>query len=56
VKAGPVSCDATEDRRRTFVSREEVLAAFGATPALDADRFRADLESGLDQDLPDRAW
>jgi prevent-host-death family protein len=43
-------------RRKTFVSRAEVLATFASAPVLDAERFRADLDSALDQDLPDRAW
>jgi prevent-host-death family protein len=43
-------------RRRTFVPREEVLAAFATAPILDPERFRADLDSHFDQDLPDRAW
>jgi prevent-host-death family protein len=43
-------------RRRTFVPREEVVAAFATAPALDADRFRADLDAAADQGLLDREW
>lgn len=43
-------------RRRTFVPREEVLAAFATAPALDAERFRADIDTSTDQDPSDRAW
>ena len=43
-------------RRRTFVPRGEVLAAFATAPSLDPDRFRDDLDSALDQDLPGRSW
>ncbi|MDG4833734.1 type II toxin-antitoxin system prevent-host-death family antitoxin [Solwaraspora sp. WMMD1047] len=42
-------------RRRTFVPREEVLAAFATAPALDPERFRRDLDEALDQDPFDRA-
>jgi prevent-host-death family protein len=43
-------------RRRTFVPRTEVLAAFASAPILDADRFRSDLDAIIDQDLVDREW
>lgn len=43
-------------RRRTFVPREEVLAAFATAPALDTERFRADLDAVADQDPFGRAW
>lgn len=43
-------------RRRTFVPRDEVLAAFGTAPVLDGDRLRADLDSAIDQDPFNRAW
>ena len=43
-------------RRRTFVPKQEVLAAFATAPVLDADRFRSDLDAGIDQDLTDREW
>jgi len=43
-------------RRRTFVPKGEVLAAFATAPSLDPDRFRDDLDSALDQDLPGRSW
>ena len=41
-------------RRRTFVPREEVLAAFATSPALDVDKFRDSIDAVVDQDLPDR--
>jgi prevent-host-death family protein len=37
-------------RRRTFVPREEVLAAFATAPVLDPDALRADLDESVDQD------
>jgi antitoxin (DNA-binding transcriptional repressor) of toxin-antitoxin stability system len=43
-------------RRRTFVPREEVIAAFATAPVLDADQFRRDLDSAVDQDPFNRAW
>jgi prevent-host-death family protein len=43
-------------RRRTFVPREEVLAAFATAPVLDAERFRADAEALAEQDAFDRDW
>jgi prevent-host-death family protein len=43
-------------RRRTFVPREEVVAAFATAPPIDADRFRDDLDSSIDNDLDSREW
>jgi len=43
-------------RRRAFMPREDVVAAFASAPVLAADRFRADIDADIDQDLPDRAW
>jgi prevent-host-death family protein len=43
-------------RRRTFVPREEVLAAFATAPPIDAERFRADLDTTAEQDPFDRDW
>ena len=43
-------------RRRTFVPREEVLAAFATAPTLDAEKFRADLDDVVDQEPFDREW
>ncbi|HZN19679.1 MAG TPA: type II toxin-antitoxin system prevent-host-death family antitoxin [Micromonosporaceae bacterium] len=43
-------------RRRTFVPREEVMAAFATAPVLDADQFRSDIDGLAAQDLPDREW
>lgn len=37
-------------RRRTFVSRAEVAAAFATAPVLDAERFRHDMDDVIDQD------
>jgi prevent-host-death family protein len=31
-------------QRKRFLSRDEFVQAFGGAPAIDADRFRADLE------------
>ncbi|MGH8829165.1 MAG: type II toxin-antitoxin system Phd/YefM family antitoxin [Jiangellaceae bacterium] len=43
-------------RRRTFVPRDEVVAAFRTAATLDADRFRRDLDDVVDQDLLSRDW
>lgn len=43
-------------RRRTFVPRQEVVAAFATAPVLDAERFRADLDALVDQDPAGREW
>ncbi len=43
-------------RRRTFVPRQEVMAAFATAPVLDAERFRADVDDLAGQDLFDREW
>jgi prevent-host-death family protein len=43
-------------RRRIFVPREEVMATFATAPVLDAQRFRADTDVVVDQDLSNRAW
>lgn len=43
-------------RRRTFVAKSEVLAAFATAPPLDPQRFRDDLDSAIDQDPFDRSW
>ncbi|WBB75204.1 type II toxin-antitoxin system prevent-host-death family antitoxin [Micromonospora sp. WMMD1128] len=43
-------------RRRTFVPRAEVLAAFASAPRLDEARLRADLDATFDQDLLNRDW
>lgn len=43
-------------RRRTFVPRQEVMAAFATAPILDAERFRADIDDIADQDLSGREW
>ncbi len=37
-------------RRRRYVSRDAALAAFSRSPAIDAARFRADLDRLADQD------
>ncbi len=41
--------------RRRFVSREAALTAFAGATAIDADRFRADLDAEIDQDPTPRA-
>lgn len=43
-------------RRRTFVPRAEVVAAFASAPVLDARRLREDLDLAFDQDPSDRDW
>ncbi|GIJ25452.1 hypothetical protein Vqi01_06140 [Micromonospora qiuiae] len=43
-------------RRRTFVPRAEVMAAFATAPMLDAERFRRDIDSTVDQDAFGREW
>ncbi|MBM0237241.1 hypothetical protein JNW88_08860 [Micromonospora sp. ATA32] len=41
-------------RRRTFVPRAEVMAAFATSPVLDAARFRSDIDAAIEQDPFDR--
>ncbi|MCM4081588.1 type II toxin-antitoxin system Phd/YefM family antitoxin [Paractinoplanes hotanensis] len=43
-------------RRRIYVPREHVRAAFATAAMIDADRFRADLDADIDQDPFDRDW
>jgi prevent-host-death family protein len=43
-------------RRRIFVPRAEVLAAFATAPVLDEQRFQGDLDAAVDQDPVDRDW
>ncbi len=43
-------------RRRTFVPREEVLAAFATSPTVDAGKFRDDLDAVVEQDPFTRDW
>lgn len=43
-------------RRRTFVPRDEVMAAFATAPRIDADRFRRDIDDSARQDPFDRDW
>ncbi|GAA4704198.1 type II toxin-antitoxin system Phd/YefM family antitoxin [Phytohabitans rumicis] len=43
-------------RRRTFVPREEVLAAFSTAPIVDPEAFRRDIDAIADQDPFDREW
>lgn len=40
-------------RRRTFVPREEFLAGSTVLEPVDVDRFRADLDASVDQELTD---
>ncbi len=37
-------------RERVFVSAEVALAAFAGAPAIDAERFRRDVDAGINQD------
>jgi prevent-host-death family protein len=43
-------------RHRTFVPRQEVMAAFSSAPVLDAERLRADIDGIADQDLSAVTW
>lgn len=43
-------------RRRTFVPRQEVMAAFATAPVLDAERFRRDVDAFTDQNPDNREW
>lgn len=45
----------TPVRRRRHVSAEAAVAAFAGAPALELDRFRADLDAMLDQSPAPRA-
>ena len=45
----------TPMRRYRFVSAAAAVAIFKAAPAIDADRFRADLDAWADQDPLPRA-
>lgn len=42
-------------RQRKFVSAESAVAAFAGAPRIDFARFRADVDSELDQDPEPRA-
>ena len=42
-------------RRRRFVPRDNVVAAFAQAPAIDAARFRDDLDRHVTQDIEPRA-
>lgn len=42
-------------RARQFVTADVALAAFAGAPTLDPDRFRADVDTGVDQDPAPRA-
>ncbi len=41
-------------RRRRFVASETVASAFAHAPAIDATRFRSDLDSHVSQDIEPR--
>ena len=43
-------------RRRTYVPRAEVMAAFATAPVLDPEKFRSDIDAVTEQDLIDRGW
>lgn len=43
-------------RRRTFVPRAEVMAAFATAPEVDSARLREDVHAGTDATLPTREW
>lgn len=42
-------------KRRTFVPRDEVIAAFKNLPPVDARQFRADIDEFVDQSIKPRA-
>ena len=52
---GVPDADLLPHRRPLFVDSAELVAAFAALPALDAARFRADVDRMLDQDPTPRA-
>lgn len=43
-------------RRRTFVPRDEVMAAFATSVVLDPEKFRSDIDAVLDQNPFSRDW
>jgi prevent-host-death family protein len=43
-------------RRRTYVPREQVMAAFAGAAIVDPDQLRADLDAAVEQDPFDREW
>jgi antitoxin (DNA-binding transcriptional repressor) of toxin-antitoxin stability system len=45
----------TPVRSRQFVAAGVVLAAFEGAPAVEPDRFRSDVDAGIDQDITPRA-
>jgi prevent-host-death family protein len=54
-RAGVPVGDLVPIRRRRAVERAALLAAFAGAPAMDPDRFRADVDQILDQDPSPRA-
>jgi hypothetical protein len=50
----PIFREAAQRERRTFVPRDEVVAAFATSPVLDPEKFRADIDAVADQDPSDR--
>lgn len=42
-------------RQRQFVAAEAAVAVFAGAPAIDLERFRADVDAVLDQDAAPRA-
>ncbi|MBO4208006.1 type II toxin-antitoxin system Phd/YefM family antitoxin [Micromonospora echinofusca] len=43
-------------RRRTYVPRAEVMAAFATAPMVDPVKFRSDIDDAFAQDPFDREW
>jgi prevent-host-death family protein len=43
-------------RRRTFVPRDEAIAAFMTAPEVDSDQLRADADAAFDQEWTEREW
>lgn len=49
---GEPLADVVPIKRRRAVPASEVLAIFAGAPVLDVDELRADLDAGIDQELP----
>jgi antitoxin (DNA-binding transcriptional repressor) of toxin-antitoxin stability system len=52
---GVAIADLVPHRRATFVGAEEAVAAFAASPPIDFERFRADIDAQLGVDPEPRA-
>lgn len=45
-----------DSRDRTYVSRDDVIAAFATAPDLDPEHFRTNTDAAIDQDPSNRSW